>query len=55
MGSPSTASSMRSMFQRPEVMVVPLLPSVGPMPPPKTVVMPLLRQAYACCGEIMCT
>ena len=33
------------MFQRPEVMVVPLLPSVGPMPPPKSVVMPLLRQA----------
>ncbi len=33
---------MRSMFQRPEVIVVPLLPSVGPTPPPKSVVMPLL-------------
>ena len=44
-GSPSIDSSMRSMFQRPEVMVVPLLPSVGPIPPPNRVVIPLLRQA----------
>ncbi len=44
-GNPSMASSMRSMFQRPEVMVVPLLPSEGPMPPPKRVVTPLLSAA----------
>ncbi len=41
------------MFHRPEVMVVPLVPSVGPMPPPKKVVTPLLRAAYTCCGEII--
>ena len=44
-GMPSNDWSIRSVFQRPDVIVVPLLPSVGPMPPPKTVVMPLLRQA----------
>ena len=33
------------MFQRPEVIVVPFVPSVGPMPPPKKVVTPLLSAA----------
>ena len=41
------------MFQRPEVMVVPFVPSVGPMPPPKKVVTPLLKAANTCCGEII--
>ncbi len=44
-GSVSSDSSMRSVFHLPEVMVVPLVPSVGPMPPPKRVVMPLLSDA----------
>lgn len=43
------------MFQVPEVIVVPLVPSVGPTPPPNNVVMPLDKAAQTCCGEIMCT
>ena len=51
-GIASAALSIASMFQRPDVMVVPLEPSVGPKPPPKRVVMPLQSAASACCGEM---
>lgn len=54
-GTPSLARSIISMFQVPEVMVVPLVPSVGPNPPPNRVVTPLLNAAYACCGATRCT
>ena len=33
-----------------EVTLVPFDPSLGPTPPPKNVVTPLLSAAYACCG-----
>ena len=40
-GSPSIDRNIISRFHGPEVIVVPLVPSVGPMPPPKKVVTPL--------------
>ena len=40
------------MFQVPDVMEVPLDPSLGPMPPPKNVVTPLLSAAQACYGAM---
>ena len=52
---PSAASSIRWMFQGPGVQVQPLVPSVGPVPPPNSVVMPLLSACSACCGEMKCT
>ncbi len=44
-GSSSMDWSIFSMFQRPDVMVVPFVPSVGPTPPPMRVVIPLLNEA----------
>ena len=40
-GMASMASSILLIFHGPGVMVVPLVPSVGPTPPPKKVVTPL--------------
>jgi hypothetical protein len=51
-GMSSIASSMRWMFHGPGVQVVPLVPSVGPVPPPNSVVMPLVSAASACWGEM---
>lgn len=51
-GRSSTASSIRWMFQGPGVQVVPLDPSVGPVPPPKKLVMPLDRPSWACWGAM---
>ncbi len=44
-GRPSDDSSIFWMFRGPAVIVVPLVPSVGPTPPPIRVVIPLLRQS----------
>ncbi len=55
MGSPSNACNILSRLQAPAVIVVPLVPSVGPTPPPTRVVIPLERASYACCGAHMCT
>jgi hypothetical protein len=49
-GRPSIERSIISMFHGPAVTVVPFAPSVGPMPPPNSVVTPLLSAVYACCG-----
>ena len=54
-GRLSNDRSISSRFQSPEVIVVPFVPSVGPMPPPNKVVTPLLSAVYACCGEMRCT
>ena len=40
------------MFPGPDVTVVALEPSEGPVPPPIKVVVPLDSAAYACCGEM---
>ena len=40
------------MCQAPGVMVVALVPSAGPVPPPTMVVMPLHRAAGTCSGEM---
>ena len=42
-GRSSIARSIISMFHGPEVIVQPFDPSVGPVPPPNSVVTPLLR------------
>ena len=54
-GNPSADWNICSKFHLPLVMVVPLAPSVGPIPPPIRVVIPLLKQAYACWGAMKCT
>ena len=40
------------MLPGPDVTVVALEPSDGPVPPPISVVVPLESAAYACCGEM---
>ncbi len=50
-GSASAAWSIRPMFQGPGVTVVALVPSLGPVPPPRSVVMPLDSAAHTCCGR----
>ncbi len=54
-GMPSHASNSRFMFHGPGVQVVPLVPSVGPVPPPKSVVMPLVSACSACWGAMKWT
>ncbi|CAM5366451.1 hypothetical protein SGRI78S_01931 [Streptomyces griseus subsp. griseus] len=54
-GRVSADWSSRAMLYGPGVQVVPLEPSVGPVPPPMRVVMPLLSACSACCGAIRWT
>ena len=49
-GRVSADWSIRAMFQAPGVHVVPLVPSAGPVPPPKSVVTPLESASSTCCG-----
>ena len=51
-GQPSKARSMFLMLPGPGVTVVAFDPSVGPVPPPISVVVPLESAACACCGEM---
>ena len=51
-GIASADSSRRARFQAPGVLVTPFVPSVGPVPPPNSVVMPLDSAANACSGEM---
>ena len=51
-GMASIASSIRWMFQGPGVHVVPFVPSVGPVPPPNTVVTPFDSADSICCGAM---
>ncbi|GAA3033723.1 hypothetical protein GCM10020000_08730 [Streptomyces olivoverticillatus] len=49
-GYTSIASNIRARCQEPGVMVVALLPSAGPVPPPSRVVMPEARASSAAWG-----
>jgi hypothetical protein len=52
-GSPSHACSILARFHGRGVLVVALVPSAGPVPPPMNVVMPLHKASQTCCGAIM--
>lgn len=54
-GMLSAAWSSLPMLYGPGVQVVPLEPSVGPVPPPMSVVMPFVRACSACWGAIRWT
>ncbi len=49
------ASNIRARCQRPGVMVVALLPSAGPVPPPIRVVTPEASASSTNCGQMKCT
>ncbi|MNW64753.1 hypothetical protein D3C74_430620 [compost metagenome] len=51
-GISSAAWIMRCRCHAPGVVVTPFVASVGPVPPPNSVVMPFDRAACACCGEM---
>lgn len=52
---PSNASSSEAMCQEPEVTVVALLPSAGPVPPPMSVVTPEPSATSSCSGQMKWT
>ena len=54
-GQWSSASSIRARFHAPGVVVVALVPSAGPVPPPMIVVMPAPSASSSCCGQIRWT
>ena len=49
------AASIMSSQNSPGVIVVALVPSAGPVPPPISVVTPAARATGICCGAIRCT
>jgi hypothetical protein len=51
-GQFSNARNIMAMFPGPDVTVVALEPSEGPVPPPINVVVPFESAASACCGEM---
>ncbi len=54
-GTPSSARSMKEVFQDPGVTVVALVPSVGPVPPPMIVVIPVPRATSTSVGVMRWT
>ena len=51
-GYSSAASSMRARFQAPGVQVVARVPCAGPVPPPSSVVTPLVSAVSMSCGQM---
>ncbi|CPU62707.1 Uncharacterised protein [Mycobacteroides abscessus] len=54
-GSRSSERWIASRCQAPGVTVVAFVPSLGPVPPPATVVMPVASASTTCDGEMRCT